>query len=260
MSLQKEAYRFIRQRILSGDIPPGKQVSEYSLSKELGLGRTPVREAISRLQLEGYVERIPRFGTIVRQPSAKDIEDLYELRVALESYAANEAAIHAAKEDIEHLRQLCEDLQQIRREHDLSGTRFLSPEALRHFRATDMSFHIHLIRITGNTRIMQLVTESQVMTRVFCNLIPQQDSNSIVSAYYYHSEVLKAVEESNSDKARTLMIEHIRKSEAGTVENLRRSLQQQMPAGSQELGLPAELAEDLFRIEQTLRENSKTTG
>lgn len=74
----------LQQRIASWQLPDGHRLLEESLSEEFGVSRSPVREALRRLAAEGYVEIVPRMGYHVRQPSLKDIEDLYELRLALE--------------------------------------------------------------------------------------------------------------------------------------------------------------------------------
>ncbi len=253
-SLQNDAYRALQSRILSGRLPQGTRVSELSLVKEIGIGRTPIREAILRLELEGYVERVPRFGTIVREPTEKDIEDLYELRVALESYAASQAATIATPTHIARLKALCDELDAVCQDFTKTGTEMLSSELLQRFRVADLKFHIDLIQITGNQRIVKLVCETQVMTKLFCNMTFDPGISSVASAHHFHGEVTAAIEESNPEKARKIMEEHIRISKTGTLENMHRKRSHRDIQTPDIPGLPLELADELIKVEQRLQE------
>ena len=89
---RERAYQYLHARIASGALAGGALVSELSLAREMGLSRTPVREAIRQLIMEGLVEQVPRHGTIVRIPERREVAELYEVREALESYAVAQAA------------------------------------------------------------------------------------------------------------------------------------------------------------------------
>src|SRR6201995_3075492 len=82
--LREQAYKHIHGKLLAGELPAGHVLSEHSLAREIGISRTPVREAIQRLEQEGVLEQIPRYGTVVRRPERRDLEELYQLREALE--------------------------------------------------------------------------------------------------------------------------------------------------------------------------------
>ena len=86
------ATELIRQAIVDGRLPPGQRLKEEELARELGISRTPVREALLILQTEGLVDAAPNRGAVVRSHDADDLEDLYQLRALLEGYAARRAA------------------------------------------------------------------------------------------------------------------------------------------------------------------------
>src|SRR6478752_2905610 len=93
-SLGEKAYLYLRGRILSGDFGPGTALSEASLARELGNSRGPLREAVRRLTGEGFLRQSPNGGSVVVEFSRRDVAELYELREALEVYAAGKAAEH----------------------------------------------------------------------------------------------------------------------------------------------------------------------
>ncbi|MFH1741896.1 MAG: GntR family transcriptional regulator [bacterium] len=249
-TLKEQAYQCIRQKILNGDLPAGKQVSEYSLSKDMGLGRTPVREAIAQLEIEGYFERLPRFGTIVKTPTLDDVAELYDLRIALESYAACQAARVAEPEQIQRLDRLCTELELIGESAKDSGMEFLDLPSLRRFRVADMGFHIILIQTTGNRRIMKIVADTHVMTTLFSLMDMKQDYESVQSALSYHRGILEAVKRSEEDTARLLMINHIRSSKKGSLEHLRSAQRESAAQQTAFPELPPDVVKELDRIEE----------
>lgn len=96
----------LREAIRNGVLKPGERIMEIQLAEELGVSRTPVREAIRKLELEGYVVMMPRRGTYVANMSIRDINEIFEIRTALESLSNGLAAEHITDEELEHLQRL----------------------------------------------------------------------------------------------------------------------------------------------------------
>lgn len=96
----------LREAIRRGILKPGERIMEIQLAEELGVSRTPVREAIRKLELEGYVVMMPRRGTYVANMSIRDINEIFEIRTALESLSNGLAAEHITDEELEHLQRL----------------------------------------------------------------------------------------------------------------------------------------------------------
>ena len=95
-----EAYEALRSAILAAQIPAGEAVNEVHWAAQLGMSRTPVREALNRLSQEGLVETVPHRGTFVRGVSLDDLREVYQLREALEALAANDAVLRLSDADI----------------------------------------------------------------------------------------------------------------------------------------------------------------
>ena len=96
----------LRQAIQDGTLKPGERLMEIPLAEELGVSRTPIREAIRKLELEGFVVMVPRRGTYVANISLKDITQVFEIRSALEELAAGLAAERITSEEIETLERV----------------------------------------------------------------------------------------------------------------------------------------------------------
>jgi DNA-binding GntR family transcriptional regulator len=102
-SLKQRAYDHIRQKLMSGVLIGGSRISDAELAEEIGISRTPVREAIIQLETEGVIEQIPRFGSFIRMLSREELIHLYELREVLEGHNAAMAAERATPEEVRRL-------------------------------------------------------------------------------------------------------------------------------------------------------------
>lgn len=146
-SLVDDAYRALRQRILDNVYPPGHRALEQELAHELGISRTPLREALIRLRNEGMVEIIPRHGVRVLPLSATDMKEIYEILTALESAAAELAARRRpAAAELRPLEQASRDMARALRAGDLDA-----------WAQADERFHRTLIELSGNRMLMQTV-------------------------------------------------------------------------------------------------------
>lgn len=146
-SLVEHAYAALRRRILDNVYPPGMQTLEQTLAAELGISRTPVREALIRLQQEGLVEVIPRHGMRVLPVSPADMKDIYEMLTALEAMAAELVVRRApAAAELQPLVDATRDMAKALKADDLDAWAF-----------ADERFHRHLIELTGNRLLIEAV-------------------------------------------------------------------------------------------------------
>jgi DNA-binding GntR family transcriptional regulator len=146
-SLVNDAYATIRARILDNVYPPGHQALEQALAEELGISRTPVREALIRLAQEGFVDVVPRHGMRVLPVSPADMQEIYEILTALECLAAElVAARRPAEADIAPLVQASRDMEKALKADDLDA-----------WAAADERFHRHLVDLSGNRLLSETV-------------------------------------------------------------------------------------------------------
>jgi DNA-binding GntR family transcriptional regulator len=212
------------------------------------MSRTPVREAVRQLVHEGLLEQVPRLGTRVRSPQRQDIVELYELREALETYAAAQAAERLTADDLALLGRLCTTIGGLAKQARQAGARALDAAALERFVAADLAFHMVMLRAAGNRRILKAVTDSRVLTRLFSTPRQRHELAIVNKTYRHHSRILRALQRADGEAARRLLGEHIRASKAEALEFFDRqcgATNSPFP-----LGLPPDLLAELHDIEQ----------
>lgn len=247
--LREHAYKHIHGKLLAGELPAGHVVSEHSLAREIGISRTPVREAIRRLEQEGILEQVPRFGTIVRRPQRRDLEELYQLREALEPYAVAQIAGRISTEDLEMLGKLCQEIETIAAAVRKAPRPVVDATLMRRLLSADLGFHMVLLRASGNRRLMKIIADSRVLTRIFGTPRQEHDLAVIEETHRFHSEILAAVKKGDGEGARQLMGEHIRASMREALEHYDRA-HSHPDTRTIPLGLPDDLLADLDRIER----------
>ncbi|MBL8797093.1 MAG: GntR family transcriptional regulator [Planctomycetia bacterium] len=247
--LRQRAYDYLHERILSGALVAGSQVSELSLAREIGISRTPVREAIRRLVHEGLLEQLPRYGTIVRAPQRQDLVELFEVREALEGHAVALATERLHVDDLARLERLCDQMALLGDELEASGATVLDPSHLQRFLAADLAFHMLLMRAAGNGRLLKIVADSRLLTGIFGTPRQQHTLHVVRDTHRHHNRILRAIKKGDGDTARRLLTEHIRASKQASLEHFDRT--QGARAAALPLGLPADLLAALDRIEQS---------
>lgn len=135
----------IRERVVSGDLVAGKRVAQDVLAAELNVSRTPVREAILRLQEEGFLEVIPYKGTVVREISPNLVEEVYSLRIPLEGIAARVGAPHLTDEHIEQLEHFEHEIEKL--EDFISNPAFVMLNREFHYTVYHASAWKELVRL-----------------------------------------------------------------------------------------------------------------
>ncbi len=221
--LSDRAYRYICQQMLQGRVVAGSRLSVGMLASEIGISRTPVSEALKRLELEHVVERVPRVGTIVRRPSVDEIGDLYDLREMLESYAA---ACSARRSNAEQVRQLGELLAQLRQlcvDLRNSEESYLTTKQTQRFLALDMAFHAIILQAVRTPHVRRIIEDTRVFTTIFCTRREDYyDLSVIAGVYLWHGRIYRAIRRGDDIVARKAMAEHLRVGREGALKYLRR--------------------------------------
>jgi DNA-binding GntR family transcriptional regulator len=246
--LSEQAYKHIHGKLLAGELQAGAVLSEHSVAKEIGISRTPVREAFRRLEQEGVLEQVPRYGTIVRRPERRDLEELYQLREALEPYAVAKVAGKLSAEDLGTLGRLCDEIRVIAKTIEEAALGAVDASLMRRLLSADLGFHMVLLRSSGNRRLMKIIADSRMLTRIFGTPRQVHDLAIIEETYRFHSQILRAVKKGDGETAQRLMAEHIRASMSEALAHYDR-VQAGPDTRTIPLGLPDDLLEDLQRIE-----------
>jgi DNA-binding GntR family transcriptional regulator len=212
-SIQEKAYNHIRSKILSGELAPGTALSEASIARELGNSRGPLREAVRRLRTEGLLRPSPAGGSVVVDFSRREVAELYELREALEVYAAGKAAERGLLPgELESLQHLVNQVLLLRDELEVSGEHQLGAEAMGRFIRIDLQFHNTLVRAAANSRILKAVADTRVLLNIFGIRRKGHDAAQITQIHHYHNDILMAIARKDPPDAMRLLGEHIRVS------------------------------------------------
>ena len=204
--LGEMVYESLREAIVKQELKPGERLMETELADDMGVSRTPVREAIRKLELEGYVVMIPRKGAFVAGLSIKDINEVFEIRGALEALAAGLAASRATNEEIEEMeRHLLE-------EASLWGTSDLLMTI-----EIDTKFHELIFKASRNNRLLAMVTDLREQVQRF-RTTTLAVPGRMKFALDEHRRVVEAIASRNVQQAQKASREHIESAENALLE------------------------------------------
>lgn len=155
LPLRDVVFNTLRQAILTGELKPGERLMEIHLANKLGVSRTPIREAIRKLELEGLVTMIPRRGAEVAQITEKSMNDVLEVRRAVDALCVELACERISDEELERLKAACDDFAEQVKTKDVKK-----------IAQADVALHNIIVEATGNQRLISLVnTLSEQMYR-----------------------------------------------------------------------------------------------
>lgn len=195
--LADRAYAQLRDRIVTLRIPPGAPIDEDRLGEELGMGRTPVREAIKRLALENLVTVFPRRGTFASEINITDLSQIADVRGVLEGHAAYRAAQRITDAQRAELAELLEELSHSQGSDDAEALMTL-----------DARVHRFIFRSAGNPYLEQTLGRYFNLSLRIWHLVIDRLPH-MFARVHEHEEVLRAIANGNATRARDVLIEHI---------------------------------------------------
>ena len=197
LPLRDVVFKTLRQAILKGELEPGERLMEIQLAERLGVSRTPIREAIRKLELEGLVLMIPRKGAEVARISENNLRDVLEVRRTLEELAVDLACQRMTPEELEELKETEEQFAQAVREGDAMQ-----------IAQTDERYHEIIYNSTKNEKLVQILNNlREQMYRYRLEYIKDEDKRQILMVE--HDQILKALSLRHVQEARIAIREHI---------------------------------------------------
>ncbi|MCW2500598.1 MAG: hypothetical protein JWN87_2274 [Frankiales bacterium] len=190
----------LRNRIVSGVLPPGLRLVESTLAEELAVSRAPVREAIRQLEHEGFVTISPRRGAAVAELSAEAALDCYEIRSALEVVAAKRAAQRRTPADVARLRQIL-----------AMGNELVAAGRWADLVKANTDFHEAIADAAGNAELTALLAQySRRITWIFSRTAVHAGAD----AWAEHAAMATAIEQGDQARAEELTLQHLSRSQA----------------------------------------------
>ena len=197
LPLRDVVFNTLRQAILKGELAPGERLMEIQLAEKLGVSRTPIREAIRKLELEGLVLMIPRKGAEVAKISEKSLRDVLEVRRSLEELAIELACQRMTDEEIEQLGE---------RQNDFKNA--INKGNAMNIAETDEAFHDVIYLGTGNDKLVQILNNlREQMYRYRLEYIKDEDKRQILIVEHEH--ILAAIKARNIAEAKNAAREQI---------------------------------------------------
>lgn len=199
-TIRRKVYDFLREKLLSGEIPPHEHLIESKIAREIGTSRTPVREALHNLELEGLIESIPRVGYVVKPTSGQEVEEICEIRRVVEELAVQWATEKARDRLIAELRGNIAVA-----EEKVSGGDVKS------FVELDAQFHEIIARYSGSQRLLELAqTLRRHMLRYRIQSIYAADN--VLRAIEGHRGILQAIEKGGLSEVKQAIQLHLEQS------------------------------------------------
>lgn len=198
--IREIAYENLKYAIVTGDLPAGSRIIETDYAERLHISRTPLREALRKLERDGLVEYIARRGVVVRAFTIEDIEEIYTIRNALELITLPAIIENATKEDIAFLDDLLEQMDPLVKGNDIEK---LSPLA--------RQFHSYLTSIAKLNRILRVIESQDEYIKRFSQISIARESRR-EEAHQEHHELLRCVKNKELLKFRALTKAHIERS------------------------------------------------
>ena len=209
LPLRDVVFNTLRQAILKGELKPGERLMEIQLANKLGVSRTPIREAIRKLELEGLVLMIPRKGAEVAEITRQDMEDVLEVRTALEELAVKDACDHITDAQLSELKKASNEFKKA----------LLEGKDLVTCADADMHFHDVILSATNNRRLIQMLNNlSEQMYRYRMEYL--KDERTHKTLIEEHDAIRRALKKHDKVKAGAAIRVHIDNQKRSILESL----------------------------------------
>jgi len=204
-TIRKKVYKYVREQILSGDIGPNERLIEAKIAADIGTSRTPVREALHSLEIEGLVESLPRIGYMVKAISDQEVVELWEIRFLIEGLAMRWATEKARDKLVKELKKNIELSEKTVARDDISDIADI-----------DAQFHEIIARLSGGKRLLELsqtLRRHALRYRIESMYLP----DTALRAIEGHKAILAAIERGDSEAATAALKRHLDQSKADTL-------------------------------------------
>ena len=197
LPLRDVVFNTLRQAILRGELKPDERLMEIQLANKLGVSRTPIREALRKLELEGLVNMVPRKGAEVADITEKSLRDVLEVRKALEELSVQLACEKITEEEIEELKRVAERFKDTLNDQDVTK-----------IAEADVAFHDVIYTATDNQKLILLLNNlREQMYRYRVEYLKKEEAYPQLIAE--HEELIDNISKRNKEEATRIMCEHI---------------------------------------------------
>lgn len=200
----QDAYLALHRGIRDGEFPPGARMKEVDLAAQLGMSRTPIREAIRQLERDGVVVVLPNRGAVVRELSEQEIDDTYSLRAVLEGYCASRAAIRIDAAALERVEEIQDEFER----RILIDGRLLDTGDIDSLISLNKAFHVEILIGSQNSRVTDILAKATEVP-VHMKQLYWRSDRARAGARIHHREILEALRARDAVRADAVMRTHV---------------------------------------------------
>ncbi len=209
LPLRDVVFNTLRHAIITGEFAPGERLMEISLANRLGVSRTPVREAIRKLELEGLVIMIPRKGAQVAKITEKSLRDVIEIRCVLEEFAASLACERITEEGKEKLKEAHQQFVEAVQTGDIID-----------IVEKDEKFHDAIFQATCNNKLITIINNlREQFYRYRMEYVKDIEQHSVLVTE--HEQLMQAIFHHDSDTAKQIMRTHLKNQQEGVIQAIK---------------------------------------
>jgi DNA-binding GntR family transcriptional regulator len=216
--LGHRAYEHLKGKLLKGELGAGDKISEVRLAADLRMSRTPVREAIRRLEVEGVLRAVASSGTFVKPAERSAIIEVYELRMAIECFAVQKAARCMKPARMRQLQQFCDRMREAVREFRATGGPRMQGAPLRRYLAADVGFHLLLLEEAQNRHLSAIYNDLHLRSAIFGLRSHARDLRHVARVWRQHERVARAVGKRDARAALQALEQHMQTSMEAALE------------------------------------------
>lgn len=210
--LSHKAYVHLQKQLLAGRWGLNERISEKTVADELGISRTPVREAIRKMITEGLLYQVPSSGTFVTKPDRQSIVEMFEVRRALEGLVAEKATELIRSPEVRELQRQFVIMRNAARAFRDSGQRYMEGEILDRFLAADRAMHNTLLSVADNRMASNIVRNGRIQTLIYGLRSYERDLQHVSVSLRAHGKILHAIKQRHGSLAKEFMQSHIHNS------------------------------------------------
>jgi DNA-binding GntR family transcriptional regulator len=243
--MREVAYHHIQRKISSRELRAGAPVSDVAIAKELGISRTPAREAIRQLVSDGLLESVGGRGVVVLTLDRADILELYEMREALEGLAARTVAARSpSASEMRDFRSIASAMTALVKELEAGRKPALDEKQMERFEVADLAFHTFLMKLAGNRRSQKAVSGIRLLIRIFAARREGHSLAVLKQISRDHMDLIAAIRAGDPEAAAQCVYRHVSSS--------RKSRLEEFDQREREAALPGDVDAFLAEIQAEL--------
>lgn len=208
--LRNVVYDHLCEQLLTGVLRAGSRVCELTVAKETGVSRSPVREAIGQLRSEGVLDQIPGYGAFVKSPTREELDEAFQVREWLECEAIHALASMKVRPSLDKARAGCDKMLEMLKADTKGADEEISADEYDLLERLDRDFHAAMLHAAGNRRVVKIINDNRLLIHATACRPSPLTHDKLGEIFSDHDIILRTVERGDADRARDLMLDHVR--------------------------------------------------